>query len=225
MSVCFNVSLHCLRVSVTLSLRGNCISSLEYINPKFEYCTVFPQNEIPEWFKSQDPEFHIPKWQNYNSWMGLLVCSHFSISKHPTSVQNNMDSRVPQKLMCHIRSATGYCLAPAPSCLIFREKFTWLYRRGFPWLLYIPRSCPGLSTFFNASCELHVQSESDLPALWARKTSFRLLYKQDMEEFKPTLIHCHCVTSFFDDEDLIHQIIEDEDAKIEKRQLQVNRER
>lgn len=46
-----------------------------------------------------------------------------------------------------------------------------------------------------------------------------------MEEFKPTLIHCHCVTSFFDDEDLIHQIIEDEDAKIEKRQLQVNRER
>ncbi|KAL6293705.1 hypothetical protein ACE6H2_001847 [Prunus campanulata] len=130
-----------------------------------------------------------------------------------------MDSRVPQKLMCHIRSATGYCLAPAPSCLIFRERFTWLYRRGFIWLLYIPRSYPGLSTFFNASCELHVQSESDLPGLWARKTSFRLLYKQDMEEFKQTLIHC--VTSFFDNEDLIHQFIEDEDAKIEKRSLQV----
>lgn len=138
---------HSLRVSVTLSLRGNCIFSLEYINPQFEYCSVFPQNEIPEWFESQDPEFHIPKLQNYNSWMGLLVCSHFSISEHPTSVQNNMDSRVPQKLMCHIRSTTGYCLEPAPSCLVFREKFTWLYRRGFIWLLYIPRSqCIMLTT-------------------------------------------------------------------------------
>ncbi|PQM36461.1 hypothetical protein Pyn_21073 [Prunus yedoensis var. nudiflora] len=28
---------------------GNCISSLDYINPQFEYCSVFPQNEIPAW--------------------------------------------------------------------------------------------------------------------------------------------------------------------------------
>ncbi|XP_062001709.1 uncharacterized protein LOC133718846 isoform X2 [Rosa rugosa] len=199
-------------LSISLILRGGRISFSEDHNL---HTGIFFQKEIPDWFSphhsaSMVPELP-PDLENDMNLMGFVVCAAFSVQASKADVLKYLDSGHHPELMCHFQSSSDYSGVVVRKMVGIspKNKFMWFYRRGFIWLHYIPRH--NVEHLFNKLSELQVSFESDSSQVLAvQKCSFRFLYKQDVEEFKQTIIECF--TSFFDNEDIIKRYIEEEDS-------------
>lgn len=188
-----------------LSLNGHILHVLKHFNPSSTYNFCFPQKKmyILEWFKHQSrvPRVRIqlpPKLYEDGNWRGLVICAAFSVHKLPTAPL--------VKLVCHLRM-NDYCLNPVPIYSITKEKFKQLYLRGFIWLTYIPRAL--LKEYNNVVSDVEARIYTSYPGLTVKKCGIRLLYRQKEEEFKQAIGQSW--TSFFDNLDLIRQILEEDE--------------
>lgn len=193
---------------VTLSLKGHIISVLKYFNPLAPFNFNFPSKEIPEWFNHQSncstsgielpPNLH-----EDDNWMGLVICAAFSIHENPSSF-----SETSLKILCHLMTNRS-CVNAVPVHSITKDKFSWLHLRGLIWLTYVPHA---LLTDLNESSCVLARIYNRSPGLVVDKCGIRLLYKQDLPEFKQSITQCW--TSFFDDLDPIFQFVANEDGNL-----------
>lgn len=133
------------------------------------------------------------------------MCAAFSVHQHPVAGLN-LGLGSSHDLTCYLISCDGSEIGVEGTC-ISENKFTWSYLRGFIWLHYMPRQ------HFKGRLDQQPQVEasfmSDSAGLEVHNCSICLLYKQDVQQFKQTLIQ-HS-TSLFDDVDLIYQFVQDDD--------------
>lgn len=112
------------------------------------------------------------------------------------------------QLTCEFQISIEGCLAKAAYVPIRRNLLMWLHLRGFIWPLYVPRQ--QFTGSLNGQGHLVASIMSDCPGLVVQNCSLRLLYKQDVNEFKQTIVQCF--TSLFDNVDVIQQIVEDDSS-------------
>ncbi|PON74041.1 hypothetical protein TorRG33x02_248180 [Trema orientale] len=192
-------------VFVTLSARGRIISVLKHFDPYSTYNFCFPRKEILGWFEHQSSmhtaKIEIPAHLSDDSdWRGLLICASFSVDDHQNSSQETS-----LKLLCHL--TTDECqVNVVPTFHVTKEEFKWSYTRGFIWVTYVPRA---LLPELNEQRSLEARISSCCPHLTLRTCGIRLLYQQDVEEFKQAIIHCW--TSYFDNLETICQFVKDID--------------
>lgn len=192
---------------VTLSLRGHIVSVKRVFDPSSTYNLCFPRLEIPTWFEPQSSMsqvgIHLPSnLSNNDNWMGIVICTAFSIHDYPDSIFSNLNSEESIKLLCHLRT-DKHCLNPAPMYSITKEKFIWTHLYGFIWISYIPRL---LLTELSVLSYMEARTYGNHLSLKVDKCGIRLLFKQDVGEFEKELIQCW--TSFFENLDSIHEFVE-----------------
>lgn len=194
---------------VTLSLKGHILSVLRYFDHRSAFNFNFPSKEIPKWFDHQGglptskiqlpPNFHEDK-----KWMGLVICATFSVHEQPSSFTESTF-----KILCHLTTNRS-CVNVAPLHSIAKDKFSWLHVRGCIWLTYVPRH--QLLTDLTQASYVSATIYSRSPDLTVNKCGIRLLYEQDLSEFKQAIMQCW--TSFFDDLDPIFGFVADENGKL-----------
>lgn len=64
---------------------------------------------------------------------------------------------------------------------ITKDRFKWLFVRGFIWLTYIPRCL--LLTELNGKKYIEISIKNECPGLIKHNLAARLLYQQDMGEY------------------------------------------
>jgi hypothetical protein len=206
-------------ISIDLTLNESKINfSRDFDRPSI---SILLQKEIPEWFSSQHPSESMvselpPNLESDVNFMGFVVCAAFSVHASEADVLKFLDSGLCPVLKCHLQSRSrGYPVrAREMNGVRPDNKFMWLYRRGFIFVIYLPRDV--VKHLSHKVFELEVSFESDSSQVLAvQKCSLRLLYKQDVEEFKQTIIKCF--TSVFDDADVIRLYIEEKDSGHNKR--------
>ncbi|XP_060671636.1 TMV resistance protein N isoform X2 [Ziziphus jujuba] len=194
-------------VFVTLSLKGRIISFLKPFNPisTFDFC--FPRKEIIDWFGDYDHpgkqkvEIELPQnLTDDENWMGIAVCAAFSVHEHlGAAIETSF------KLLCHLHTEV-YCLNPAPMFCVTKDRFKWLFVRGFIWLTYIPRCL--LLAELNGKKYIEISIYNECPGLIRHNLSARLMYRHDVEEFRQSITKC--MTSLFDNMDCIRRFVDDE---------------
>lgn len=200
-----------LPVLAVINLKGESISEIRDYNPYSLHSWCFNQKQIPGWFRWESRRDKLvfslpPNLENDNNWMGLVLCAAFSVNDDHQAANLSVDSGICDKLMCNFKfSSDQVSSGPGVGIGIGRNKFTRLYIRGLIWLLYVP--CHHFKHQWNTKNQVEAFFRSDCPGLEVQKSSFRLLYKQDMEEFEQTKIQCF--TSLFDNVDLIRQFVQD----------------
>ncbi|XP_060669072.1 uncharacterized protein LOC107417682 isoform X1 [Ziziphus jujuba] len=199
-------------VIITLSIKGHIISLVKPFHPFLPYNICFPVKETPEWFKGWKANMRrlavkLPPNLNVdNNWRGVAICASFSVYGNPYAISNSDNDFF--RLLCHLRTNIRHCLNPAPMFRITKDKFKWLFVHGFIWLTYIP-SCLLLAELNGQDSEIFVEIFNECPGLLTQGLAVRLLYEQDVEEFRKSIIKC--TTSFFDNNlDLIHQFVDNE---------------
>ncbi|XP_048318238.2 uncharacterized protein LOC107417594 isoform X1 [Ziziphus jujuba] len=202
----------CLHIFITLSLKGRIISLLKPFDPFSPYNLCFPRKEILEWFgdyQVNERRMGIglpPNLKTDKDWRGIAVCVAFSVQEHPNAILDNDNSQVSFRLLCHMNTDEGCCLNPVPMFRITKDKFKWSCVRGFIWLTYIPSSL--------LLAELHGQSYividiyNECPGLFTQNLGVRLLFEQDVEEFRQSITKC--ITGFFDNLDPVCQFMASE---------------
>ncbi|PON51854.1 TIR-NBS-LRR-like protein [Parasponia andersonii] len=193
----------------TLSLGGHTVSILRGFDPVLVHFLCFPQKKIPEWFKNQSstPKLKIqlrPYLHNVYALLGFALCAAFSVREHPTVIHDNTGAEMYVNLQCRFRIVNEDCDLK-PTLRLAKEEFTWKHVGGFIWLIYLPRWLFADSLKQESSIEIELSS--DCPDLEMRKCGIHLLYPQDAEEFKRTIVTCF--TSFLDDLDPVHQFLKD----------------
>ncbi|KAK9910646.1 hypothetical protein M0R45_034600 [Rubus argutus] len=208
-----------LNPSIKLHLGG---ATASYEDP-FADSYLFPQKEIPDWFteKSLTSTFVTPfpdDLESDNNWMGFVLCAAFSVHPHPTDVGNYNNSQLTADVSCKFQwssnssqsfSFRGYLVRVMPN-----TKFMWLSLRGFIWLQFISRHHFKLDAMNKSQRQLEASFESGSLALAVQKCSLRILYKQDVQEYKQTLIQCFA--SVFDNLDHSQPYKEDDDSRHNK---------
>ncbi|KAF3432363.1 hypothetical protein FNV43_RR27103 [Rhamnella rubrinervis] len=199
-------------VVITLILQGHSLSVLKPFNPFSRYDLCFPRKEIMDWFqdyqssKSRTAIIKLPPNLSTDcKWLGMAVCASFTVHEHPTEFLDNLSSKISFKLLCHL-STEECCLHPAHILRFNKEKFEWLYVGGFIWLIYIPSSL--LLPELNGQSCIVVEIYNECTSVITRNVGARLLYQQDVEEFRRSMNRC--LTSFFDNMDLIRKFMADE---------------
>ncbi|KAM5554208.1 hypothetical protein ABKV19_022539 [Rosa sericea] len=182
----------------------------------FDPCSgIFLQKEISEWFIPQYPSESMvlelpPNLENDVNFMGLVVCAAFSVHATEADVLKYLRSGFHPQLTCHFQNSSSdqsYGLRAPMIDTSPKNKFMWLYRRGFIWQEYLPRDLFKDLLHKDTSVKVSFKSDSS-QLLEVQKCSFRILYKQDVEKFKQMLIQCF--TSFFDNDDVIRAyLVED----------------
>ena len=168
-----------------------------------------------------------PNLHDDSDWIGLALCAAISVDKYAT--------RFSHQLICLWDTDIGR-VEPSPVYNITKEKFMWLYLRGFIWVSYIPRKlwsedlnlCSSIEATIGQPLEEiekatvgHLPEEkkngnSRMPfPLVSEKCGLRLVYQKDMQELQETIIKC--VTSPFDNNvEYIHQLIADDTRNTEQ---------
>ncbi|XP_024191119.1 uncharacterized protein LOC112195031 isoform X2 [Rosa chinensis] len=173
----------------------------------FNHACLFPQKKIPDWFKEKSLTstyvYPLPDdLESDNNWMGLVVCAAFSVHPLPTDLGNYKDSELSSDVKCNFRwSSNPYRFISINEGVLGvrpNNKFMWLSRRGFIWLQFIS------GEIFRFAMDKHRRQleasfESGSPALSVQECSYRILYKQDLQEYKQTIIQCFA--SVFDNLD------------------------
>ncbi|KAG7946358.1 hypothetical protein I3843_14G036800 [Carya illinoinensis] len=170
--------------------------------------TCLSDTKIPEWFShhrgGSSATIQLPSnIHGESNWMGLAVCTTFSVQEHLTVSQDKMNSNVSYRLSCQLDTDIG-SLDPPHVFPITEEKFSWFYPHGFIWLSYIP--CGSVRDLLGQCRQIQASVVSDCPSLMVLDCGLRLLYKQDSEEFEQTIIKC--LTSPFSKMNLILQSVE-----------------
>lgn len=197
-------------VLITISSKEHVICAIKHFDPCSTYNFCFPGKKVLDWFKRQNSMSMVgtelpSDLYNDNNWKGLLVCAYFSLhhdNHHPIA---SLD--MPFKIMCHLK-AGGCCLNPVSMFSITKEKLKWL-DHGFIWVTYMPRV---LLTELKEQSYVIARIYSDCTSVMVETCGIRLLYQQDVEDFKQTVLQCW--TSFFDNLNSLYQIVPDEDDEI-----------
>ncbi|GMN57467.1 hypothetical protein TIFTF001_026578 [Ficus carica] len=197
-------------VLITISFKEHVICAIKHFDPCSTYNFCFPGKKVLNWFKRQNSMSMVgtelpSDLYNDNNWKGLLVCAYFSLhhdNHHPIA---SLD--MPFKIMCHLK-AGGCCLNPVSLFSITKEKLKWL-DHGFIWVTYMPRA---LLTELKEQSYVIARIYSDCTSVMVETCGIRLLYQQDVEDFKQTVLQCW--TSFFDNLNSLYQIVPDEDDEI-----------
>ncbi|XP_024019716.1 uncharacterized protein LOC21405365 [Morus notabilis] len=195
------------RVLVTLSLKGHIVFALKNFVPGSPYNLCFPQKGIPKWFDDHQLNNSMvaialpPNLSHDESWKGLVICASFSVNENPDAF-----SKGSFRLLCHLASE-GICMNPVALCSVTKDKIKWLYVRGFIWLAYIPNVM--LADELNGKHIVEAKIYSYCPGLIVDKCGIRLLYENDVEELKQTIIQC--CTSFVKDWDIMDKLVANED--------------
>ena len=118
---------------ITLSVGGKLIAVTKRFDPNLVFNFCFPQKEMLDWFQDPSRISRVaielpPNLYNDSSWDGLVVCAAFKVNEHP-----NAFSEISVDLLCHL-SVNGHCLDPVPSFSVTKDRYKWLYLRGFIWL-------------------------------------------------------------------------------------------
>ncbi|KAK9910640.1 hypothetical protein M0R45_034595 [Rubus argutus] len=189
----------------------------------FQHACLFPQKEIPDWFteKSLTSTFVTPlpdDLESDNNWMGFVICAAFSVHPHPTDVGNYKDSQLSSDVNCNFRwsydSSRLISIREGVFGIRPNNKFMWLSRRGFIWLQFISCEVFRIAMMNKSHRQLEASFESGSPALAVQKCSLRILHKQDVQEYKQTLIQCFA--SVFDNLDHSQPYNEDDDSQHNK---------
>ncbi|KAH7524334.1 hypothetical protein FEM48_Zijuj06G0108300 [Ziziphus jujuba var. spinosa] len=133
--------------------------------------------------------------------------SRSAVVEHPTAILGDI-SEISFNFLCHFKTEAN-CYHP-PVFAMTKDIFEWLYLRGFIWLFYIPR-CK-LADYLNEQSYAVIKIDNESPGVVTRNLGARLLYQQDVEGF--TQLISKCMTSFFDNMDLIRQYRYDETCKL-----------
>ncbi|PON40622.1 hypothetical protein TorRG33x02_339970 [Trema orientale] len=190
-------------VLVSLSFKGHIISVLKNFDVCSTYNFCFPRKEILDWFELRNSTSTLRIELNDKSWSGLAICAAFFI--HPYNKHQIISSDMPLKILCHLTTSGKYCLNPVPVFSITKEKLKWL-DHGLVWLTYIPHK---LLIELNGESSVVVRIYSEAPYLKVKTCGVRLLYDQDVDQFKETIIQCWA--SFFDNLDSMSQFVAYED--------------
>ncbi|KAH7516750.1 hypothetical protein FEM48_Zijuj10G0168000 [Ziziphus jujuba var. spinosa] len=150
-----------------------------------------------------------PSLKTDKDWRGIAICVAFSVQEHPNAILDDENLHVSFRLLCHLSTNQACCLNPAPMFRITKDKFKWSYVRGFIWLTYIPSSLL-LAELHGQSC-IAIDIYNECPGLVTENLGIRLLFKQDVEEFKKS--KTKCMTGFFDNLDPICQFMANESAQ------------
>ncbi|KAL6272975.1 hypothetical protein ACE6H2_023667 [Prunus campanulata] len=160
---------------------------------EMKYNSCFPPNEIVEWFghQSSGPSVKIPLPLNLcedTNWIGLALCAYFSVLDHSTTDLDNLNPEISHNLTCLLETDEG-CLESLHGYCTNSQEFEWLYRMGgFIWLSYIPRCW--FSDQLKERGHLEASIGSDRGSLGVHRCGLRLIYLEDEEGLKETIMHC-----------------------------------
>ncbi|KAF3432371.1 hypothetical protein FNV43_RR27111 [Rhamnella rubrinervis] len=202
----FYVSLY--YVTITLSIKGRNICLLKPFNPFNTYNLCFPRKEIIDWFANRSVRIELPpNLKTDKNWRGIAVCVAFTVHEHPSAIVDDQDSEISSfRLLCNLIMDQKYYLNPVSMFRINKDKFKWSYLGGFIWLTYIP-SCL-LVAELDGQKYIDIDIYNDCPGLFMQNLGVRLLYQEDVEEFRNSINKC--VISFFDNLDLIREFVANE---------------
>ncbi|KAB1220878.1 hypothetical protein CJ030_MR3G006309 [Morella rubra] len=111
--------------------------SLDF-HPSNSYNYCFPPGKIEEWFShhscGNSAAINLPpNLYHDDSWMGIAVCTSFSIHGDPKTILNNLVPEISQVLFGQFRTNLGFF---RHKC---RQEIMWLMNLGkFIWISYIP---------------------------------------------------------------------------------------
>ena len=195
-------------VIITLSIKGRNICLLKPFDPFDTYNLCFPRKEIIDWFENPSVRIELPpNLKTDENWRGIAVCVAFTVHEHPNAIVDDQDSEISSfRLLCHLSTDQECCLNPFSMFRITKDKFKWSYIGGFIWLTYIP-SCL-LVAELDGQKYMHIDIYNDCPGLDMQNIGVRLLYEQDVEKFRNSINKC--VTSFFNNLDIIRQFVANE---------------
>ncbi|XP_024177195.1 uncharacterized protein LOC112182868 [Rosa chinensis] len=157
-----------------------------------KYNSCFPPNEIAEWFghpsSGSSVTISLPSYlYDDPNWTGLALCAYFSVLNHTTTDLDNLDQEISHNLTCLLETDRG-CLESLHGYCTTNQEFEWLYHMGgFIWLSYIPRWW--FLDQLNERSHLEASIGSDRGSLCVHRCGLRLLYLQDEEGFKQTIMH------------------------------------
>ncbi|GMN56988.1 hypothetical protein TIFTF001_026095 [Ficus carica] len=185
---------------ITLSVGGKLIAVTKRFDPNLVFNFCFPQKEMLDWFQVRSSTSRVaielpPNLYNDSSWDGLAVCAAFSVNEHP-----NAFSEMSVDLLCHL-SVNGHCLNPVPSFSVTKDRYNWLHLRGFIWLTYIPRL---ILIELDQQRNIEARIFSSCPGLVVKMCGIRVLYHQDVKEFRHAIIQCSI--SIFDTSDFFQYV-------------------
>ncbi|BBH07355.1 Putative disease resistance TIR-NBS-LRR class protein [Prunus dulcis] len=158
-----------------------------------KYNSCFPPNEIVEWFghQSSGPSVKIPLPSNLcedTNWIGLALCAYFSVLDHSTTDLDNLNPEISHNLTCLLETDES-CLESLHGYCTNSQEFEWLYcMGGFIWLSYIPRCW--FSDQLKEQSHLEASIGSDCGSLGVHRCGLRLIYLEDEEGLKETIMHC-----------------------------------
>ncbi|XP_040998844.1 disease resistance protein RPV1-like isoform X3 [Juglans microcarpa x Juglans regia] len=165
------------------NLKADCVN---------DWC--YAPSKILEWFthRSADSLVTIPlPPKDRTSWIRLAFCASLSVPARSSNVVDDLDSRLPSNLICHLETDTDSVECFHTYCLTEDDLKMLLKLGGFIWLSYIPR---GLFPDFLDECIwIDASISTDCPgSLMVQKCGFRLLYNEDElhDQFEETRKHC-----------------------------------
>ncbi|KAB1210030.1 TMV resistance protein N [Morella rubra] len=169
--------------------------SLDF-HPSNSYNYCFPPGKIEEWFShhSRGNSAAIdlpPNLYHDDSWMGIAVCTSFSIHGDPETILNNLVPEISQVLFGN-RTNLGFF---RHKC---RQEIMWLMNLGkFIWISYIPgeliKNDKSEDTHIAASLVTH------WPGMTVEKCALRLMYQHDLLQFEQKLEDCNDLISEYGD--------------------------
>lgn len=145
------------------------------------------------------------------TWMGLALCASFLVLENSTATVGNLDSQVRHNLTCYLEADKTCCPLELHSYCLGKEDLMFLRLGGFIWLSYIPRLW--FPKDLNGCRGIDATIVTDCPGLTVEKCGFRLLFQNDETEFVETIKHC--MASFSNNWDAIHQLLIDNEKTIE----------
>uniref|UniRef100_A0A2N9HBW6 ADP-ribosyl cyclase/cyclic ADP-ribose hydrolase n=1 Tax=Fagus sylvatica TaxID=28930 RepID=A0A2N9HBW6_FAGSY len=120
-----------------------------------------------------------PNLYNDSTWMGLVLCTSFAVDVN--KITNILNLEIPFVLNCKLQ--THGSVEPVRARLLTKENIRKLQLGGFIWLFYIGRGS------FQTSLDSWIKASflTDCQGLKVQKCGLRLLYRNDVEEFKQTI--------------------------------------
>uniref|UniRef100_A0A2N9HQ95 Uncharacterized protein n=1 Tax=Fagus sylvatica TaxID=28930 RepID=A0A2N9HQ95_FAGSY len=142
---------------------------------------------ILEWcsHRSDVPRVTIPLPPNlYNdsTWMGLVLCTSFAVDVNKITYILNLE--FPFVLRCDLKTHVG-SVETFRAYRLTKENIRKLQPGGFIWLFYIGRG--SFQTSLDQCSCIKASFSTNYTGLKVQKCGLRLLYRNDVEEFKQTI--------------------------------------
>ena len=123
-----------------------------------------------------------PNLYNDSTWMGLVLYTSFAADVN--EITNILNLEIPFVLRCRLKTHVD-SVETFRDCRLTKENIRKLQRGGFIWLFYIGRG--SIQTSLDQCSCIKTSFSTDCPCLKVQKCGLRLLYRNDVEEFKQTI--------------------------------------